>query len=231
MYKIFILLLTISIFSCGQADSTDVVKATASNPSTQKIANNVINNDAVKKAKAEAIIKKHFKRDTTKKPVRNRMMSQSRAKNDIVATYPFDIDLKDAKGKVHKSNDILKKNGKPTVVLFWLTTCYPCKIEMAAIQKEYEGWQKEADFNLVAISTDFSKNYPAFTKMVEEKNWPWEAYNDVNREFRNVMPGALNGLPQTFVFDKNGEIAYHKRKYRSGDEKKLFAKVKELAAM
>jgi len=46
-----------------------------------------------------------------------------------------------------------------------------------------------------------------------------------------VMPGALNGLPQTFIFDKNGEIAYHKRKYRGGDEKKLFAKVKELAAM
>ena len=65
--------------------------------------------------------------------------------------------------------------------------------------------------------------------MVNENDWPWQAANDVNREFRQIMPGKLNGLPQTFVLDKNGQIAYHKRKYRSGDEDVLFAKVKELA--
>ena len=52
--------------------------------------------------------------------------------------------------------------------------------------------------------------------------------NDMNREFRRIMPGELNGLPQTFIIDKNGEIAYHKRKYRAGDEDALFAKIKEL---
>ena len=44
------------------------------------------------------------------------------------------------------------------------------------------------------------------------------------------MPGQLNGLPQTFILDKEGNIALHKRKYRSGDEDKLYEKVKELAA-
>ena len=100
---------------------------------------------------------------------------------------------------------------------------------MAAIEKEFAGWKEQADFNLFAISTDFQKNFPRFEKMVQENNWPWPAYNDVNREFRKVLPGGLNGLPQTFVFDSEGNIAYHKRKYSSGDEHKLFEKVKELA--
>ncbi len=241
MYKFSIFLITILFFSCSTTENKSVAKATTNAPTTtvannatensKKAAQNVINNPAVQKAKAQALARQ-MKRDSIVKPTRQRYATNAaRQKADMVQTFPFDIDMKDATGKVHKSNDILKKNGKPTVVLFWLTTCYPCKIEMKAIEKEYANWQKEADFNLVAISTDFSKNYPAFVDMVNTKNWPWEAYNDVNREFRNVMPGALNGLPQTFVFDKNGEIAYHKRKYRSGDEHKLFAKVKELAAM
>ena len=231
MYKFFILVLTITFFSCNSTDNTAVAKATSNvtNEKAKPVVQNAKVNTNIQQAQARAA---KMRRDSIVKPTRQRYStSGARQKADMVQTFPFDIDMKDANGKVHKSNDILKKNGKPTIVLFWLTTCYPCKIEMAAIQKEYEGWKKEADFNLVAISTDFSKNYPAFVDMVNTKNWPWEAYNDVNREFRNVMPGALNGLPQTFVFDKNGEIAYHKRKYRSGDEKKLFAKVKELAAM
>lgn len=168
-------------------------------------------------------------RDTTPKPKSNRIIDTTRPKNEIEQTYPFDIDLKTADGKLFNSKNIFKKNGKPTVVLFWLTTCFPCKIEMAAIEKEYANWKKEVDFNLFAISTDFQKNFPRFEKMVGESNWPWPAYNDVNREFRMVLPGELNGLPQTFIFDAEGNIAYHKRKYSSGDEQLLFEKVKELA--
>ena len=41
------------------------------------------------------------------------------------------------------------------------------------------------------------------------------------------MPGRLNGLPQVFLLDKNGEIVYHKRKYLPGDEDKLFEAIKE----
>ena len=138
--------------------------------------------------------------------------------------------MTNAKKEILNSEKKLMSNGKPTVVLFWLTTCYPCRMELNAIKKVYPNWKKEADFNLVAISTDFKKNYNNFIKRVEKEEWPWETFHDTNREFRLVMPGALNGLPQTFIFDKNGEIAYHKRKYSSGDETKLFEKVKELAA-
>ncbi len=158
---------------------------------------------------------------------RNYVKDVSRATNDMVQQFPFDITVRDKNDKHYKSNDIFSKD-KPTVVLFWLTTCPPCKIEMAQIKKKYAGWKEEADFDLVAISTDFEKNYPRFVEMVNQNEWEWETYHDMNREFRKVLPGGLNGLPQTFVFDKDGNIAYHKRKYKTGDEDKLFEAVKEL---
>jgi len=181
----------------------------------------------------QSLVATSMKQDTTKPEPKRRsytMTDPARPIGKINAVYPFDITLKDAKGQLHNSADILKSDDKPTVVLYWLTTCYPCLIEMKAIQKEIDSWKAETDFNIVAISTDFEKNYGSFVKRVEESNWSFEAYVDVNREFRKVLPGALNGLPQSFIFDKNGEIVYHKRKYSTGDERKLYAKVKELAA-
>ncbi len=147
----------------------------------------------------------------------------------IETDYPYTIDLKTPEGEVINSSKVLKKNGKPSVVMFWLTTCYPCGLELAAITKKFPQWQEETDFNLYAISTDWSKNAEKFTKRVKSSKWTFEAYHDYNRQFIKTMPGGLNGLPQVFVFDKDGTIVYHKRKYKPGDEDVLFEKVKELA--
>lgn len=168
-------------------------------------------------------------RTINKRPNTSYGTSKSRPKADIAQNFPYDLALTDGKGN-KTSTDKIFETGKPTVVLFWLTTCYPCKVEMAAIKKKYDQWEKETDFNLVAISTDFDKNYEKYLKMVEEAEWPWDVYHDTNREFRKVMPGELNGLPQTFVFDKNGEIAMHKKRFRPGDEDKLYEQIKLLAA-
>lgn len=142
--------------------------------------------------------------------------------------YPFDINLRKADDTELKSKDVLNYKDGPTIVSFWLTTCYPCMLEYANIEKKFAKWQEEADFNFVAISTDWPKNHDAFKNMVKKKAWPWESYLDVDRKFWKVMPGALNGLPQVFVYDTDGEIVYYKRKYKPGDEDALFAKIKEL---
>lgn len=152
-------------------------------------------------------------------------------KAKVEADFPYDIDLKTIEGKIINTKNILKQNGKPTVLLFWLTTCYPCRKELKAIKAVYEDWQKEEDFNFIAVSTDFEKNYGAFVQRVKESGWQFESFYDYQRGFRHVLPGGLNGLPQTFIFDKSGEIIYHKRKYLPGDENKLFAKIKELNQM
>lgn len=154
---------------------------------------------------------------------------KSRPKDKIVGTYPYDIPLKTPAGD-SLTSDKAFTNGKPTVLIFWLTTCYPCRMEMDAIAGKMEEWKKTTDFNIYAISTDFEHNAGAIKKRYAERNWPFPFYWDVNKEFKEIMPGGLNGLPQCFVLDKKGNIVFHKRKYSSGDEDLLFEEIKTLAA-
>ncbi|MFK7773484.1 MAG: TlpA family protein disulfide reductase [Saprospiraceae bacterium] len=216
MKNLFSFFVIVLLFSCGDKNPSHII-ACGEPPQ-------------VVEASAGLAPTNNIQRDTTPPRRSNMIVSTARQKKDINSTFPFDISMTNAKKEVLNSEKTLMGNGKPTVVLFWLTTCYPCRMEMNAIKKVYPNWKEEADFNLVAISTDFKKNYNNFIKRVEKEEWPWETFHDTNREFRLVMPGELNGLPQTFIFDKDGKIAYHKRKYSSGDEMKLFEKVKELAA-
>ncbi len=146
----------------------------------------------------------------------------------IQQDFPYDITLLTAKGDTTNSTEALVKNGKPTILMFWLTTCVPCRRELTALSAKYDSWKEEADFNLYAISIDYPKNYEQFVKRVEESNWPFPAYYDLNREFGVIMPGKLNGLPQTFVLDQNGNIVLHKRRFIQGDEDALFEFVKTL---
>lgn len=161
-------------------------------------------------------------------PQSNYYIDPARPANQIQSTFPYDIPLRNVQGDTLNSAKVFEKNGKPTVLMFWLTTCGPCRMELNAIKDKYDNWKEQADFNFYAISTDFPKNYPQFVSRVDEGNWHFPAYHDLNREFRMVMPGELNGLPQVFVMDKNGNIAYHTRKYIPGDEDALFAEIKKL---
>ena len=155
----------------------------------------------------------------------HRYMDTSRPASEIKSTFPYDIQLRDAENDTLLSHDIFEKNGKPTVLLFWLTTCSPCRAELKAISKKFAEWQKEKEFNLYAVSIDFPRNFERFQQRVKESQWPFPAYHDVNREFRKVMPGELNGLPQVFLLDTEGKIVCHKRKYTPGDEDYLFAEI------
>ncbi|MFM2269147.1 MAG: hypothetical protein RL757_2588 [Bacteroidota bacterium] len=151
-----------------------------------------------------------------------------RPPHTIKATFPFDIDLQDSAGRTTNSSKLLQNDGKTTtVLLFWLTTCGPCRMEMEAFEKNMEAWKNEVpNFRIVAISIDFSDNIPAFQRRVREAKWHFEAYHDRNREFQWVMPGNLNGLPQLFIYDKTGKVVFYKRRYIPGDEKEIFEKIK-----
>lgn len=218
MNKLFLFCFLFFIASCANSQDSKTTESAKSEISTPT--------KAVKSVQKAPELTQEQKKQLP----RNYIVENTRQTKDIDGVYPYDIDLKLADGTIVKSSEILKDNGKPTILMFWLTTCVPCRYEMKAVNEKYAGWQAEEDFNLYAISTDFAKNYESFVRMVDKNDWPWQSVNDMNREFRRIMPGALNGLPQTFILDKNGEIAYHKRKYRSGDEDALFAKIKELNA-
>ncbi|MBK6994041.1 MAG: TlpA family protein disulfide reductase [Lewinellaceae bacterium] len=162
----------------------------------------------------------------------NNNLSQGNYRSDTL--FPFNIPLLNIDStQLSNSKKIMaipkkENNRKPTVIAFWLTTCIPCHHELATYTAHYADWKKQADFNLYAISTDFPKNFRRIAGIVKEKQFPFPVFWDKNHLYRTVMPGGLNGLPQVFIFDKNGKLAYQHKGFRTGDEAALFAKIIEL---
>lgn len=152
--------------------------------------------------------------------------NKSRPTAEINPNFPYDIPLKTMAGDTVVSSEALDNEGRPIVLAFWLTTCLPCRIEMQNIAPFYEDWIKETGVRIAFISTDFEHNAQKIVKLITEKNYPFEVYHDMHREFRQMLPGGLNGLPQSFLISADGEILYHKRKYSSGDEFKLYDAMK-----
>jgi cytochrome c biogenesis protein CcmG, thiol:disulfide interchange protein DsbE len=150
------------------------------------------------------------------------------------ALFPFNIPLLSIDStKLSNSKTVMaipknEKEKRPTVIAFWLTTCIPCHYELTTYTANYADWKKQANFNMYAISTDFPKNFRKIGQIVQEKQFPFEVYWDRDHLFRTVMPGELNGLPQVFIFDKNGKLAYQHKGFRPGDEVTLFEKIKSL---
>jgi len=156
------------------------------------------------------------------------VVSSVAAQNDQPgAAFPYNITLLKPDSTAVNTKTLLK-TGKPTVLAFWLTTCMPCHLELASYSSHFAEWQKQADFNLYAISIDFQERFARVKQMAAEKKWPFPVYWDKDRAFKTVLPGGLNGLPQVFLFDKNGQIVWQHKKYSPGDEAELFAQIKAL---
>ena len=143
--------------------------------------------------------------------------------------YPYAVTVKDDQNKAHSTDHILPQPDKPTVMMFWLTTCNPCARELKSITQHFDQWQQTVPFHLVAMSEDREENYPAFVERIANEKWPFAAYWDFSRQFKSLMPGSLNGLPQTFIFDKHGKMTWSKRGFLPGDEAMLFEQIKEAA--
>jgi cytochrome c biogenesis protein CcmG, thiol:disulfide interchange protein DsbE len=142
--------------------------------------------------------------------------------------YPYDLTLFSIDSVGKPSKDVLPVGEKPIVLAFWLTTCYPCKMELDAFAQKYYQWKKELDFELVAISIDFPSRFQQIGYVTRQKQYPFPVLWDLYREFTQIMPGGLNGLPQVFVLDKKRNIVYHKRRYTTGDEDTMFEFMKTL---
>lgn len=158
-----------------------------------------------------------------------RLSAQPIAAADTV--FPYNVVLVSPDSTREISSKTLFQPGQVTVLAFWLTTCYPCRLELDAYTQHYADWQKQADFRLIAISTDFPGRFRQIGARLQEKQYPFEVWWDRYRGFSRVLPGELNGLPQVFIFDKNGRLAWQHKRYRPGDEQEMFAKVLELSAL
>ena len=136
------------------------------------------------------------------------------------------VKLENRKGEVVNTSSLV--DGKtPMIISFWAVTCKPCIQELDAINDAMPDWLEEADFRVVAISTDDSRFAAQARAWVEGHGWSdYTLLYDKNGDFKRAM--NVQFTPQIFIVDKKGEIVYSHTGYTPGGEYELFEIIKKL---
>lgn len=136
------------------------------------------------------------------------------------------VTVENAKGESVNTKSLLKE-GTPMIVSFWSTSCKPCIRELDAIYDALPDWLDEADFRVVAVSTDDSRLLAKAKSFAEGRGWG-EEYTllfDKNQDFMRAMNVSV--VPHVFVLDGNGKIVYSHTSYIPGNEVELFEAIKK----
>ncbi len=136
------------------------------------------------------------------------------------------VKVEDGKGKVVNTAELV--DGKtPMIISFWAVTCKPCIRELDAINDVYLDWIEEADFRVVAVSTDDARFTAQARSLAEGHGWSdYTLLYDKNGDFKRAM--NVQFTPQVYVVDKDGKIVYSHTGYTPGGEYELFEVIKKL---
>lgn len=143
--------------------------------------------------------------------------------NVLMSQIPS-VKLENGKGEIINTSS-LADGSSPMIISFWSTTCKPCIRELDAINDLMPDWLDEAEFRVVAISTDDNRFVAKAKSLVEGHGWSdFIVLYDKNQEFMRAMNVTLT--PQVYVVDANGKIIYSHTGYTPGSEEELFKYIK-----
>ena len=134
--------------------------------------------------------------------------------------------VENSKGESVDTKSLIEA-GTPMILSFWSTSCKPCIRELDAIYDALPDWLEEADFRVVAVSTDDSRLLAKAKSFAEGRGWG-EEYTllfDKNQDFMRAMNVSV--VPHVFVLDSKGKVAYSHTSYVPGGELEVFEAVKK----
>ena len=138
------------------------------------------------------------------------------------------VQLKNLKGKVVNSQDIIENDGKPVMICFFATWCKPCIKELTAFSEAYEDWVDETGVKIIAVSIDDARSTNSVGPFVNARGWDFDVYLDSNGDFKRAM--NVNNIPHSFLLDGKGNVAWQHTSYLEGDEAETFQMIKKVAA-
>ena len=148
----------------------------------------------------------------------------------LISTLAFaqvpSVKVENAKGESFDTKTLVE-TGKPMIVSFWSTSCKPCIRELDAIYDALPDWKEEADFAVVAVSTDDSRLLSKARSFAEGRGWgeDYVLLFDKNQDFMRAM--NVSQVPHVFVLDSKGKIVYSHTSYLPGNEVELFEAIKK----
>lgn len=136
------------------------------------------------------------------------------------------VKVENAKGEAFDTKELLAE-GTPMIVSFWSTSCKPCIRELDAIYDALPDWLEEADFRVVAVSTDDSRLLAKAKSFAEGRGWAddYVLLFDKNQDFMRAMNVSV--VPHVFVIDGKGKIVYSHTSYVPGNELELIEAIKK----
>ena len=136
------------------------------------------------------------------------------------------VTVENVKGEAFNTKTLLKE-GRPMIISFWSTSCKPCIRELDAIYDALPDWLEEADFGVVAVSTDDSRLMAKAKSFAEGRGWgdEYTLLFDKNQDFMRAMNVSV--VPHVFVVDGKGKIVYSHTSYVPGNELERFEAIKK----
>lgn len=136
------------------------------------------------------------------------------------------VNVENVKGEKFNTSTLLSE-GVPMIISFWSTACKPCIRELDAISDAFPDWADEADFRVVAVSTDDSRLVSKARSMAQGHGWTdFILLFDKNQDFMRAMNVSL--CPHVFVVDAAGKVVYSHTSYVPGNEEELISAIRKL---
>lgn len=136
------------------------------------------------------------------------------------------VKVDNVKGEQINTSSLLD-DGKPMIISFWSCTCKPCILELDSINENYPDWIEEADFKVVAVSTDDARFTAKARSFAAGRGWgDFVQLYDKNQELMRAMNVTVT--PQVFVLDGKGKIVYSHTGYVPGSEEELIKAIKKI---
>ena len=144
----------------------------------------------------------------------------------VCAAQVPSVTVENAKGEAFNTKTLLEE-GTPMIVSFWSTSCKPCIRELDAVYDALPDWLEEADFRVVAVSTDDSRLLAKAKSFAQGRGWgeDFTLLFDKNQDFMRAMNVSV--VPHVFVLDGKGKVVYSHTSYVPGNELELFEAVKK----
>ena len=96
--------------------------------------------------------------------------------------------------------------GKVIVLNFWASWCKPCEQEAADLQTAWEIYQPGGE--VIFLGADYVDTEPEAMQYLEKFNISYPNAPDLGTKASQAF--RIRGVPETYIIDKNGVLAYVK---------------------